>query len=264
MGTYNADGSWTGVGGMSSYLRDKAAYELQQERAAASARYGITNRAEEAAEVQAAEVAKAAKDKIIASENVLAQQQVQLAKGTGEIETATAAAQEALNPWREAGTDALGQLTAKIDAGPGDYTQSPGYEARLAEGQRAIERSAAARGNVLSGAAVKAATRYGQDYATTDYDNFLSRYYDSLTPLQNLSGQGYAAANQAGAYGLQGATQIAQLGESGVNAMGNTQLYGGEAAAEGKINTSNIIAAQQAAANERDYAYQAWKAGKSF
>ncbi len=235
---------------------------------------------------QAEENRKAAEAKTQAAANVLAQQQAQYKAGKSAIEAATTkavtgvekattAAQEGLYPWRDAGTDALGQLMEKITAGPGDYTQSPGYEARLAEGQRSIERSAAARGNVLSGAAVKAATRYGQDYATQDYDNFLSRYYESLAPLQGISSQGYGAAQQIGAYGMQGAgqvgnyltggaQQVAGLGERSTAAQGQTQLYSGEATAEGKINTSNVLAAQQAAATERDYAYQAWKAGKDF
>jgi hypothetical protein len=52
----------------------------------------------------------------------------------------------------------------------------PGYQFRLDEGQKGIERTAAARGGVLSGAAVKAAERFGQDYASNEYGNSFNRY----------------------------------------------------------------------------------------
>jgi hypothetical protein len=104
-----------------------------------------------------------------------------------------------LKPWRKTGEAAIEALWGKIQAGPGEFTESPGYQFRLKEGQKAIERSAAARGNILSGATLKGLTRYGQDYATSDYDNFLRRYYDTLTPYERVSGSGQsAAAMQAG------------------------------------------------------------------
>ena len=111
-----------------------------------------------------------------------------------DIATGTAAARADLAPWRKAGTDALGQLQEKISAGPGDLRKSLGYQFRLAEGQKAIERGAAARGGALSGAAIKAGLRYGQDFATNEYDNFLRRYYESMQPLERMSGQGMKAA----------------------------------------------------------------------
>lgn len=133
-------------------------------------------------------------------------------------------------PWREAGESALNTLVAKVNAGPGDYTKSPGYDARLKEGTKAIERSAAARGGLLSGAAGKALTKYGQDYATNDYQNFLANYYNSLTPLQSLAGLGQTSANQS-------AVLANQTGQT----IGQNTIAAGNAQAAGTINTANSI-----------------------
>ena len=64
-------------------------------------------------------------------------------------------------PWLQAGQWATNALRQKIEAGPGDYTKSPGYEFRLGEGVKTLERGAAARGNLLSGAQSKALVEYG-------------------------------------------------------------------------------------------------------
>ena len=148
-------------------------------------------------------------------------------------------------PWREAGENALAKLTAKIDAGPGKYTKSPGYAFRLAEGEKAIERSAAARSGVLSGRTAKALTRYGQDYATDDYDNFLARYYDSLKPLQSVAGVGQTTASQDAAQGNAVASRVGQ------NIIG-----AGDAEAGGYIDSANAVTG---AANSGINNYLMWK-----
>jgi len=137
---------------------------------------------------------------------------------------------EDVAPWREGGEWALGELRGRMEAGPGEYTESPGYEFRLGEGIRARERGAAARGNVLSGAQTKALTRYGQDYATADVDNYLRRYYDSLKPYQSMAGVGQTTASQ-------GAQLGAQVGQS----VGQNYLAAGRARASGYINQANVL-----------------------
>lgn len=128
-------------------------------------------------------------------------------------------------PWRVAGEKALGTLEGMVEAGPGDYTESPGYQFRLDEGRKQIQQG---RGNIRSGATEKALQRYSQDYATGDYQNFLNRYYQSLTPFQNLSGTGQqSAAGQA---------QVAQ--QTG-QTVGNLQQQAGAAKASGYTNKYN-------------------------
>jgi len=100
---------------------------------------------------------------------------------------------EDMQPWREAGVGALGQLSTGLQSGGefnrnfsmSDFTADPGYEFRMQQGQRALDSSAAARGGALSGAAVKAQTRYGQDYASNEYNNAYNRFNNDLNSRYN-------------------------------------------------------------------------------
>lgn len=140
-------------------------------------------------------------------------------------------------PWRLAGEGAVNELARMIDAGPGDYTRSPGYAYRLKEGEDAIQRSAAARGRALDPSTMEALQRHGQDYATQDYDNFLNRYYQSLTPYQSLAGMGQTATSSIANLGAGSAAR------QGSYAMQPVQYYGqaGMADAQGTANQANLL-----------------------
>jgi len=137
-----------------------------------------------------------------------------------------------LSPWRTAGQTALDQYmlllglkeppeTLDVQKYLQDYVAGqPGYQFQFGEGQKAIERSAAARGLQLSGAQEKALTRYGQDYASLQYNGLLDR-------IANLSGSGQNAAAQLGAIGSNTASNI-----------GNALMQGGQAVAQGGYNAA--------------------------
>ncbi len=76
-----------------------------------------------------------------------------------------------------------------------DITQDPGYAFRLAQGQKAVEGSAAARGGALSGGALKALTQYGQGFASNEYQNAFQRHQAQLNNLFQGAGLGLSAAN---------------------------------------------------------------------
>jgi hypothetical protein len=57
-----------------------------------------------------------------------------------------------------------------------DMIADPGYEFRLAEGNKAINNAQAARGNFFSGRALKEATDFGQNLATDEYGRAYDRY----------------------------------------------------------------------------------------
>jgi hypothetical protein len=106
------------------------------------------------------------------------------------------------------------------DFSMGDFQQDPGYGFRLSEGQKALERSAAARGGLISGGAMKAATRYGQDMGSQEYQNAYNRYQtnraNQLNPLGSLTQSGQAAANfQAGNLGRYGSDVASLIGQQG-------------------------------------------------
>ena len=56
-----------------------------------------------------------------------------------------------------------------------DLQADPGYQFRLSEGLKALDRQAAARGGLISGSALKASSRYGQDMASQEYGNAYNR-----------------------------------------------------------------------------------------
>ena len=103
-----------------------------------------------------------------------------------------------------------------------DYTADPGYGFRFSEGLKALDRTAAARGGLLSGATLKGAQRYGQNLASDEYQNAFNRYQvnrtNQLAPLQSLMGSGQTSANTltnaAGNYGSSAADNITSAGNA--------------------------------------------------
>lgn len=120
------------------------------------------------------------------------------------------------------------------DFGMADYQADPGYAFRLSEGMKALDRTAAARGGLLSGATLKGAQRYGQDMASQEYQNAFNRYQvnraNQLNPLQSLAGQAQSAAgvmgNAAQSFGQ-------QAGENYIGA--------GNARASGYVGQANAL-----------------------
>lgn len=74
-------------------------------------------------------------------------------------------------------------------------SDDPSYGFRFQEGQRALERSAAARGGLLSGGTGRRLARYGQDYASTEYMNRFNR-------LSTIAGMGQTMTANMGQIGF--------------------------------------------------------------
>lgn len=156
-------------------------------------------------------------------------------------------------PWRKAGEVALGQLGTGLKAGgefnrnftAKDFQSDPGYGFRQSEGQKAIDNSAAARGSSLSGATLKALTRYGQDTASAEYQNSYSRWNNDTSNRFNriagVAGVGQQAVNQIGAYGQQTASNVAQGNMNTANNVASNTIQAGNARASGYVGTANAI-----------------------
>lgn len=97
------------------------------------------------------------------------------------------------------------------------YQKSPGYDFQMGQGIQALDRSAAARGMLLSGAQSKALNEYGQGVANQDYygwaDREQQKYDNWLGRLGQLAGQAPVAAGQVG--GVYGG-----LGQAGAQSSG--------------------------------------------
>jgi len=80
-----------------------------------------------------------------------------------------------------------------------DFQKDPGYDFRMGEGTKALERSASARGGVLSGRALKETERYGQDYASNEYGKAFDRFDNNrktkYNMLSGVAGGGQTAVN---------------------------------------------------------------------
>jgi hypothetical protein len=146
---------------------------------------------------------------------------------------------ELSKPYREAGEAALNRLIPMASEytpfGMQQFQADPGYAFRMAEGMKGLERSAAARGGLLSGATLKGIQRYGQDLGSQEYQNAFDRYQlerqARLGPLQSLAGLGQTSAQTLGG----------QAGQYGMN-MANLATGAGAARAAGQIGMANALA----------------------
>jgi len=129
--------------------------------------------------------------------------------------------------------------------GMDQFEADPGYEFRISEGLKAMDRGAAARGGLLSGAALRAGQRYGQEMASQEYMNAFNRYQTErqarLNPLQSLMGASQTSTNNLSNAGQNYANNTSNiLGMFGQNA-GQNAINAGDARASGYIGQANSI-----------------------
>jgi len=113
--------------------------------------------------------------------------------------------------------------------------QTPGYQFNLAQGLRAVQNSAAARGLGTSGAALKGAANFATGLADSTYQNQFANAVlnqtNQFNRLMGISQLGQNSAAQVGNYGTQAGAGIAQTLASGANAQAASQLAGSQALA---------------------------------
>lgn len=142
-------------------------------------------------------------------------------------------------PWRQAGVGALsglGNSDFQRDFTAADMKTDPGYDFRMQEGQKALERSAAAKGGLQSGGTLKALSDYGQNTASSEYQNAYNRFNADrdrrFGRLSSLAGIGQTAtgavdaagsnyAGNAGSNMIGAANAAGAAGIAGANAWGN-------------------------------------------
>lgn len=150
---------------------------------------------------------------------------------------------ELSEPWRKAGEQALNKLIPLTDYqnfGMAQFQADPGYAFRMSEGMKGLERSAAARGGLLSGATLKGIQRFGQDLGSQEYMNAFNRYQTEraarLQPLQSLAGVGQTTAQQVGQAGQQMASNVGEALTGGAAARASGYV-GGANALTGALGT---------------------------
>jgi len=169
-------------------------------------------------------------------------------------------------PFLAAGTGAVNRLGAGVAAGGEfgaatpfnfqyDPNADPGTVFRMSEGVKAIDRSAAARGGLLSGATLKGVQRYGQDLGSQEYSNAFNRYVTGFNAnkgereqlynrLAGVAGTGQTTAGQLASQGANMASSVgnaymtsaANQGNAGMAASGiRNSAYGGAANVLGRM-----------------------------
>lgn len=115
------------------------------------------------------------------------------------------------------GIGSPGVTSQSMEEARARFQTTPGYEFRLGEGLKAIDRGAASRGLLKSGATIKAEQRYGEGLASSEFENYANR-------LASLAGIGQSATNVGVA-----------AGQNSANAIGNALMAGGNARASGYL-----------------------------
>lgn len=137
-----------------------------------------------------------------------------------------------------------------------DMGQDPGYQFRLSEGQKALERSGAARGVTNTGGNMKGLLDYGQQAASQEYGNVYNRNLNTYNTNEAnragayqtnygnaLSAYNTNEANRAGAYGTNAANAFQQYSTNAL--ANNTYNQDTEARKSGAFGTNTNLYQQQ-------------------
>jgi hypothetical protein len=151
-------------------------------------------------------------------------------------------------PFREAGYNALAEMQRTAGNVPGafkfgnyEFNADPGYGFRLSEGQKALDRSAAMRGGLISGGALKAAQRYGQDMGSQEYQNAYNRALTGYNTGVASENQLYNRQAALAGIGQTSTNLVGQAGQNYANAAGNLITGAGAANAAGQVGMANAF-----------------------
>lgn len=144
--------------------------------------------------------------------------------------------------------------------GPQDFQVDPGYQFALQQGQQAIERSAAAKGGLVSGGTLKdlsayttgqAAQQYGTAYSRAqgtyqqNYGNALARYQQNYSNLFNTfetnQQNRYNRLNALAGTGLAATGMSTAAGQNFANQAGQYTIGAGNALAAGQVGSANAL-----------------------
>lgn len=115
-----------------------------------------------------------------------------------------------------------------------DPVYQSGLQFGLDQGTQGINRMGAAQGSMLSGATLKALTRFGNDYGSTkgneSYNRFTNNQTNQYNRLAGVAGSGQTANNTIGA-----------AGQNMANNISASQMAAGNARASGYVGQANAI-----------------------
>lgn len=161
--------------------------------------------------------------------------------------------EDRLQPWVATGQQAetmLGNFISTAGTTPFSMTQdqleqTPGYQFNLAQGEKAVTNSNAARGLGTSGNALKEAATYASGLAQNTYGQQYAMYQDNLNQIYNrLMGVSTGGQNAATSVGNTGAGLATSAMSGGVQTgqnIGNNMIGAGNAQAAAIMGPTNAI-----------------------
>lgn len=186
---------------------------------------------------------------ISGSSKKAAKKQVEAAdRANTTINTAKDQNISALQPIADTGISGLNNLAMRLGVG-GDSTDplygsllkpftgadlenTPGYQFQLDQGQQGLNNIASSAGNYLSGANLKAASQYNQDYAGTAFQAGYNRDAADKSRVNDFLG---SIAN----LGVNTTNNIANVRTNAASQVANNQIGQGNAQAAGIIGQAN-------------------------
>ena len=189
-----------------------------------------------------------------------------VAQGRTDVTDAYNKAQSYQQPYATGGAQDYQTLRDKVNSGaynmaPQTYTDSgfnynqnsdPGTQFRMQQGTNAINTSAAASGGGLSGATLKALSKYGSDLGSQEYQNAYNRYntnrnfgYQNFTDSYNRQasemGNQYNRAANLSNIGVGAANNLSNQATNYGSQMGNLAVQQGNAQSAGIMAQGNAI-----------------------
>ena len=131
-----------------------------------------------------------------------------------------------LSPFVQTGNRAMGSVNALLGLGGNTaqqrkafdtYRNSTGYQFRLGEGMNALNSGYAGAGTIQSGAAMRDAVEYGQNFASNEFGNYMGA-------LGNQQGVGLQAGGAAAGVGVNTANSLGQIYQNRADTIGNAAL----------------------------------------
>lgn len=145
----------------------------------------------------------------------------------------------------EGGDPLTSQLLKPVTMDQAALEQTPGYQFNKAQGLKAVQNSASARGLGVSGAAMKGAATYATGLADSTYQNQFNNAVTNQTNTYNrLMGLTNAGQNAAANLGTNSTQVSANIGNNMIgagNAMGAAQIAGASAIGRGIQGAGNAL-----------------------
>ena len=153
-----------------------------------------------------------------------------------------------LQPRLTAGNNALAQMQSGAFAQPaafrfgkGDLVLDPSYDYELGESIKALQRTAAARGGLLSGATLKAVSEDARQRANRGYNDAYNRALTGYNADVARSNTGYNRLAGLADIGQTAGTQIGAAGQTNATNVGNLMGQAGQAAGAGYLGAGSSV-----------------------